>query len=97
MIEEFGWSEMLGREFAPYAARGYVPGRVVAQHRGAYVVLTDHGDLSGQLSGRLIHDAAVGGHPVVGDWVAVAARQAEGAATVHAVLARSNERSGIVA
>jgi ribosome biogenesis GTPase len=88
MISDFGWSDTLGQNFAPYAARGYVPARIVAQHRGAYAVTTDHGELSAQLSGRLAHAADEGGHPVVGDWVAVSARPAEGTATVHAVLPR---------
>jgi ribosome biogenesis GTPase len=88
MIEAFGWSEPFRQGFAVHAARGHVPGRVVAQHRGAYLVATDYGEHGAQLAGRLSHEAAGGGHPVVGDWVAVAARPAEGTATVHAVLPR---------
>lgn len=88
MIKQFGWSESLGQSFAPHTARGYVPARIVAQHRGSYIVTTECGDLSAQVSGRLNHGADAGGHPVVGDWVSVAARPAEGMATIHAVLPR---------
>jgi ribosome biogenesis GTPase len=88
MIQEFGWSQALQQSFAAYAAHGYVPGRVIVQQRGFYTIVTDYGDLTAQLSGRLNHEAAAGGYPVVGDWVAIAARPAEGTGTIHAVLAR---------
>ena len=88
MIQQFGWSKSLGQNFARHEARRYVPARIVAQHRGSYIVTTECGDLSAQVSGRLSYDPDAGGHPVVGDWVAVAARPAEGKATIHAVLPR---------
>ncbi len=88
LISLYGWSDRDGQTFAPYVAQGYVPGRVVVQQRGLYTLVTDHGELRAQLAGRLAHDAQEGGYPVVGDWVAVTARPAEGAATIHAILPR---------
>ena len=88
MITQYGWSDALGHDFAPHAARGLVPGRVLVQQRGQYDIITDAGELVAEISGRLARDAEEGGLPVVGDWVAVAIREDEGAATVHAVLPR---------
>ncbi|PDT72458.1 ribosome small subunit-dependent GTPase A [Bradyrhizobium sp. C9] len=88
MINLYGWSDRDGQAFAPCAAQGCVPARVVVQQRGLYTLVTDHGELRAQLAGRLVHEAREGGHPVVGDWVAVTARPAEGAATIHAILPR---------
>jgi ribosome biogenesis GTPase len=88
LIEQYGWSEKLRQEFAPHAARGHAPGRILVQQRGLYVVAADHGELSAQLSGRLVHEAGEGGYPAVGDWVALAPRPEERAATIHAVLPR---------
>jgi ribosome biogenesis GTPase len=88
LIDRYGWSDGLRQDFAPHAARGHAPGRILVQQRGLYVVASDHGELSAQLSGRLVHDAGEGGYPAVGDWVALAPRPAEGAATIHAVLPR---------
>jgi ribosome biogenesis GTPase len=88
MIEEFGWSDALGHEFAPYGRQGFSAARVTVQQRGIYGLVSDAGDLAGKLAGRLVHELAPGEHPVVGDWVAIAARAAEGAATIHAVLKR---------
>ncbi|HEY1928782.1 MAG TPA: ribosome small subunit-dependent GTPase A [Caulobacteraceae bacterium] len=88
MIEEFGWSEQLRRQFAPFAARGLQPARVTVQQRGLFTLAADDGELLGRIAGRLAHDAAPGALPVAGDWVAIAPRPAEGAATIHAVLSR---------
>ena len=88
LIEQYGWSDGLRREFAPHAALGHAPGRILVQHRGAYVVATDAGDLPAKISGRLARDAGEGGYPTVGDWVALAPRPDEGAATIHAVMPR---------
>ena len=88
MIDQYGWSPALGQDFAPHAAQGHVPGRVTVQLRGHYIVATDHGELTAQLSGRFVHEAEEAGHPAVGDWVALAARPEEGSGTIHAVLVR---------
>ncbi len=89
MIEQYGWSDRLQQDFAPFAAQGLIAGRVVVQRRGLYGLITDLGELSAEISGRFAHEAGEGAYPAVGDWVAAAARPAEGAATIHAVLPRS--------
>ena len=88
MIHDYGWSEPLQQSFAPHAARGLTPGRVTVQQRGLYGVVTDAGELTAQISGRFAHEALSGEHPAVGDWVALAVRPEERAATIHAVLPR---------
>jgi ribosome biogenesis GTPase len=88
LITQYGWSEALGHDFAPLAARGLVPGRVLVQQRGQYDIITNQGELVAEISGKLARDAVEGGLPVVGDWVAVAVREDERAATIHAVLPR---------
>lgn len=88
MIQDYGWSPALQDAFAPHAAEGLIPGRVVVQQRGLYVLATDEGELAAGISGRLAHEAERGGYPAAGDWVAVAARPAEHAGTIHQVLPR---------
>ena len=88
MIQSFGWSDALQQDFVGLAGSDMIPGRVTVQQRGHYVLVTDQGELTAQISGRLAHDAGEGGYPVVGDWVAATPRQGEGAATIHAVLPR---------
>ena len=88
MIERYGWSDALRHDFAPHAAQGLVPGRVIIQRRSHYVVITDQGEVSAQLSGRFVREAREAGHPAVGDWVGLALRTEEGAATIHVLAPR---------
>ena len=88
-LERLGWSDQLETEFAPHAAEGLVPARVVAQHRGAYVLGTADGDAWAEITGKLRHEAALPAElPAVGDWVAVVARPEGQGAIIHAVLPR---------
>ncbi|ALL13217.1 ribosome small subunit-dependent GTPase A [Caulobacter henricii] len=88
MIDHYGWSDALARDFEPHARAGYRPGRVIVQRRSAFGVATDQGELRAKPSGRLLHEAGEGGVPVVGDWVALVPNPSEGLATIHAVLPR---------
>ena len=88
VLESLGWDEDRAAAFEPSAGDGRVPARVTAEHRGAYEVAWGGGPLRAALAGRLRHAAGPGELPVVGDWVAIHPRPAEGAASIHAVLAR---------
>lgn len=90
MLEQFGWSDALKQQFTTHAAGGLLPARVLVQQRGLYEIVTEVGELTATLAGRLAHDAEDGGLPVTGDWVAVQARPAEGSATIQHVLPRSS-------
>ena len=86
MINQFGWSQALSQQFAPFAEQGLVPARVVVQHRGQYDLITPEGEAKATISGRFAHEAGEGGYPVTGDWVAASVDN--GSATIHAVLPR---------
>jgi ribosome biogenesis GTPase len=88
LIEQYGWSDLLVRAFAPHARAGHIPGRVVVHHRDGYLIATDEGELRAKASGRLLHAAGEAGHPAVGDWVALSLNLVEGASTIHAILPR---------
>jgi ribosome biogenesis GTPase len=69
-----GWSDTREPELAPLLTRGFLPARVVAQHRSCYVVsdgVRDHRAVPrGALRAGLDAAADV---PAVGDWVAIRA------------------------
>jgi ribosome biogenesis GTPase len=88
MLISYGWSESLRQSFIPFAARVLEPARVVVQQRGRYGLVCEAGEVSAELAGRFAHEARAGGLPVAGDWVAVALRAEEGAATIHGLLPR---------
>jgi len=88
-LTTLGWNDELSESFEQCRAAGLVPGRVSVQHRGAWDVLTESGELRVDVAGRLRHDAASQAElPVVGDWVGVAARPDESSGTIQAVLPR---------
>jgi ribosome biogenesis GTPase len=72
MIETYGWRIVSGLDFAPFAARGLLPGRLIVQQRGHCVLATEFGELAAGLAGRLLHDGA--DPPVAGDQAARAAQ-----------------------
>ena len=87
-LELLGWTAELAAAFEPYAVAGLAAGRVGAQHRGAYVLYTQGGDLPAELTGSLRYTAAPVDLPTVGDWVAARALPGEQRAVIEAVLPR---------
>ena len=86
-LAAFGWDESFARDFEPYDAQGAVPARVVAEHRGRYVVRGAQGERSAVLAGRLRHHAGSReALPATGDWVAV--DDGDGTVAIHGVLPR---------
>jgi ribosome biogenesis GTPase len=89
-LRRLGWSDELEDAFAEHGERGLVPGRIAVQHRGAYDVYTEAGELSARVAGRLRHEAAGPQDlPAAGDWVALDAA----AAVIHAMLPRRTKIS----
>ena len=88
-LEELGWDEGWASELALLEDDNFIAGRIAAQHRGAYVVWTELGELRAEASGRLRYDLApVSGLPAVGDWVAASPTPNRDRAVIHAVLPR---------
>jgi ribosome biogenesis GTPase / thiamine phosphate phosphatase len=93
-LTALGWDETFAEHFEPHRAAGLIAGRVAVQHRGAYDVLTELGELRCDVAGRLYDEAVTPAElPVVGDWVAVAGRPDERAGTIQAVLPRRTKFS----
>ncbi|MFL5297223.1 MAG: ribosome small subunit-dependent GTPase A [Phenylobacterium sp.] len=90
MLISYGWSDALQNDFEPFAARGLAAARVIVQQRGQYRIAAGSGEAWAHIAGRFAHEAADGGYPVTGDWVAVEATSGAGGdrAVIHAVLPR---------
>jgi ribosome biogenesis GTPase len=92
-LEELGWDESFEQHWIEYGSRG-IRARVVAEHRGAYVLATSDGDRTAGLAGRLRHAAGGRGDlPAVGDWVAALPLPGEERAIVQTVLPRRTKFS----
>jgi ribosome biogenesis GTPase len=88
-IASLGWGDALAETFQEHADAGLRPGRVAIQHRGAYVLLGEEGEVWANVSGRLRHAAdSTAELPAVGDWVAYDLPAGAERAAVHAILPR---------
>jgi ribosome biogenesis GTPase len=88
-IASLGWGDALAETFQEHAEAGLRPGRVAIQHRGAYVLLSEEGEVWANVSGRLRHAAdSTAELPAVGDWVAYDLPAGAERAAVHAILPR---------
>ena len=88
-LAALGWNGRLQEAFAPYAADGLMPARVVLEHTHIYRVWAADGESLARVAGRLRHDASGrADFPAVGDWVAVDPARQGGNARIRAVLPR---------
>jgi len=87
-LTAYGWNERLQTDFAPYAAEGLIPGRIVMTQRGGYRLITEAGEIEARATGQLMKAAADAERPTAGDWVAIEPRPGETTALVHHVLPR---------
>jgi ribosome biogenesis GTPase / thiamine phosphate phosphatase len=67
-LNRLGWTPERDIEFKTHSDEGLVPARVAVEHRSAYVLYGERGELRAELSGRLRHEET---WPAVGDWVAL--------------------------
>ncbi|MBD2072172.1 ribosome small subunit-dependent GTPase A [Leptolyngbya sp. FACHB-671] len=92
-LSELGWSDFFTHSFEAYRVQGYTVGRVALEHKQAYTLYAEQGELSATVSGKLRHQAtAAEDFPAVGDWVVIRIRD-EGQATIHAILPRKSKFS----
>ena len=87
-LAELGWDDAWASELEQLNDDNLVPARVAAQHRGAYVVWSEDGELRAKAPGRIFYAHEVGAPlPAVGDWVTLA-RADGGSATIGGILER---------
>lgn len=88
-LAPYGWDARTGALFEPHQAAGLLPGRVLVEHRGSYVLRGAELEIAAAVSGRFRHEAASAeDFPAVGDWVGFAPTDEGQAAIIHALLPR---------
>jgi ribosome biogenesis GTPase len=68
LLHRLGWDDGWEAAFAEHRAAGLEPARVAVQHRGAFDLLGEVGELRASAANRLVRE---GNLPAVGDWVGV--------------------------
>jgi ribosome biogenesis GTPase len=86
-LADLGWTDELEAAFIPHVERGFEPARVVAEHRGGYLVRGARDERLAHARGKLRDGELSGLMPAVGDWVAVC-DAAGGRYAIEAVLPR---------
>lgn len=86
---DLGWDNNFENNFIEFKNDGYVPARVVTQHRNNYFLVYENGTIGAKLSGRISYSASKKNQlPVVGDWVAMKITDDEMQAIIYGVLPR---------
>lgn len=90
-LYNLGLSDTIAQEAAIYGNHLYLA-RVSAQHRDMYKVISSQGQISAEVSGKLMYSAAfVAAYPAVGDWVLVDRTEDKtGNAIIHHILTRKS-------
>ena len=94
-LADLGWDDRWATDFAPYAALGWEPARVVCElRRKFYAVHLADGEALAECAAGYFHEAReVEQFPAVGDWVAVSRRPDGGRVDLRAVLPRRTKFS----
>jgi len=88
-LNHFGYNSFFESHFKEYSGNGYVPGRVAVQNKSNYLVYSEHGELTAEVSGKFMFDAdAKEDYPAVGDWVVMRPLLDEQKGIIDAVLPR---------
>jgi ribosome biogenesis GTPase len=97
-----GWNDFFANAYQPFSTGDFVPARVALEHKHAYELLSMHGELTAECTGKLLYEASTRAKlPAVGDWVVARLRSREthagpeqrGRADIHAVLPRRTKFS----
>jgi ribosome biogenesis GTPase len=91
-LAALGWTDELEAAMTIHTERGFEPARIVAEHRGGYLVRGERDERLAHARGKLRDHEITGGMPAVGDWVAVCDAPGGGAA-IEAVLPRRTKIS----
>ncbi|HEX2190231.1 MAG TPA: ribosome small subunit-dependent GTPase A [Longimicrobiaceae bacterium] len=87
LLAELGWDAARAAELAALAGPGQLPARVVARHRGRWMVAGAGGERSAVLAGRFL-DHPEDELPTVGDWVVLEPGDDGGTARIARLLTR---------
>lgn len=95
-LKKLGWDSNFDNNFIKFKKGDNCVGRISYENRGIYNIYTEHGELVGEISGKMRYEYE-GDFPAVGDWVVITPRLNEGSATIHHVLPRKSKFSRKVA
>ncbi len=88
-LKHYGYDAFFEEAFEEQAGDGMSPGRVTAEHRGAYTIVADVGEMPAEPTGKLRYFSdSREDLPAVGDWVLATVLDGGKHAVIHGVLPR---------
>lgn len=89
ILENAGFDNFFQEEAGKFAADGFIPARVILEYPGSYRLLSEHGEMTGEVSGKMNYTATGRADlPAVGDWVMIQPYDNNEKAIIHALLPR---------
>lgn len=93
-LKKYGWDEFFEERFSQYSGKGFFAGRVAIENKNNYLLYTEQGEVTGEVSGKFhFKNENTGDYPAVGDWVVFRPVWKEKKAIVEFVLERKNKFS----
>ncbi|MFO7446502.1 MAG: ribosome small subunit-dependent GTPase A, partial [Ignavibacteriaceae bacterium] len=97
-LKSLGWDNYFEKEYNLSKEPGFIPGRISIEHKERYEVLTEHGEIKAEVSGRFIYTTEnPAAFPKTGDWVTGIYFPDEEKMIIHEVLKRKTKFSRNVA
>lgn len=93
-LKQLGWDTFFQENFEKMKMPGSVPARVISESRDSYQLLSQYGELTARISGKMrYHAGAENQYPAVGDWVIIKPLADEQKGTIHDILPRKSKFS----
>ncbi|MCM1990755.1 ribosome small subunit-dependent GTPase A [Oceanirhabdus seepicola] len=71
-LNRLGWNEKFEEAFNNVKKEDYIPGRVIREEKGRYIVQHEAGECAAKVAGKLRYNAnSISDFPAVGDWVVI--------------------------
>jgi len=92
-LELLGWSSF-SKNLSSHFQQRYTVGRVATEQKNTYLLYTEFGELSAEVTGKMRYQASGRkDFPAVGDWVVISVINGEPRATIHEILPRKSKFS----
>ena len=95
-LKELGWNSFFENHFMKHNQQNttYVPARIMSVQRNLYSVLSEYGELKGEITGKFRYEVqSIEKYPAVGDWVGITRKEKEDEAIIHFVFPRKTSLS----
>ncbi len=91
ILQDIGYTDFFIRHFLPYKEKNYIPARVIRENKTNYIVISELGELTAHLSGKMMHAQDKAVKPIVGDWIVVDPQPDNQSAVIQALLPRQTQ------